>query len=52
MLPNSTSTLVSVDDSDAVGRAVLKAEACDSLVPGIDDGWDLIEAAALAEGLI
>ena len=47
-----TSTLVSVDDTDAVGRAVLKAEACDRLVAGIDDGWDIIEAAALAEGLI
>ncbi len=47
-----TSALVSVDDSDEVGRAVLKAEACDGLVPGIQDGWELVEAAALEEGLI
>ena len=47
-----TAALVSVDDADAAGRAVLKAEACDRLVPGIQDGWDLVEAAALAEGLI
>ncbi len=47
-----TAALVSVDDSDEIGRAVLKAEACDRLVPGIDDGWELVEAAALAEGLI
>ncbi|MYC31748.1 MAG: phosphate/phosphite/phosphonate ABC transporter substrate-binding protein [Chloroflexi bacterium] len=47
-----TRALVSVDDSDEVGRAVLKAEACDRLVAGIDEGWELVEAAALAEGLI
>ena len=47
-----TAALVSVDDSDEVGRAVLKAEACDRLVPRIQDGWDLVEAAAIAEGLI
>ena len=47
-----TAALVSVDDSDETGRAVLKAEACDRLLPGIDDGWELVEKAALAEGLI
>ncbi len=47
-----TAALVSVDDSDEAGRAVLKAEACDRLAPGIQDGWELVEAAALAEGLI
>jgi ABC-type phosphate/phosphonate transport system substrate-binding protein len=43
---------VSIDDSDAVGRTVLKAEGCRSIVPGISEGWDLIEAAALEEGLL
>ena len=43
---------VSIDDSDAVGRAVLKAEECRSVVSGISEGWDLIEAAALEEGLL
>ena len=47
-----TAALVSVDDSDETGRAVLKAEACDRLLPGIQDGWELVEAAAIAEGLI
>ena len=47
-----TAALVSVDDGDDAGRAVLKAEACDRLLPGIEDGWDLVEAAAIAEGLI
>ena len=47
-----TAALVAVNDHDAAGRAVLKAEACDRLVPGIEEGWELVEAAALAEGLI
>ena len=47
-----TAAFVSVDDSAEVGRAVLKAEACDHLLPGIQDGWELVEAAALEEGLI
>ena len=47
-----TAALVSVDDTDETGRAVLKAEACDRLLPGIQDGWELVEAAALEEGLI
>ena len=48
----ATAALVAVDDTDAAGRAVLKAEACDRLVAGIAEGWDVVEAAALAEGLI
>ena len=38
--------------SDEVEEAVLKGEACSSFVPGIQDGWELIEEAALAEGLV
>ena len=30
----------------------MKGEACNSFVPGIQDGWDLIEAAAVSEGLV
>ena len=48
----ATTALVSVDDGDAAGRAVLKAEACERLVPGIQDGWELVAQAALAERLI
>ena len=47
-----TAALVSVDDGDAAGRAVLEAEACERLVVGVQEGWELVEAAALAEGLI
>ncbi len=47
-----TAALVAVDDGDEAGRAVLKAEACDRLLPGIEDGWELVEAAALEEGLL
>ncbi len=47
-----TDALASVDDSDEAGRATLKTEACDRLIPGIQEGWELVEAAALAEGLI
>ena len=47
-----TSALISVDDTDDAGRAVLRAEACDRILPGIQDGWELVEAAALEEGLI
>ena len=43
---------LSVTGSDDVERAVLKGEACNSFVPGVPDGWELIEAAALAEGLV
>ena len=43
---------LSVTGSDSVEEAVLKGEACNSFVPGIEVGWDLIEAAAVAEGLV
>lgn len=46
------SALLSVTSDDPVGRQVLEGEACDHFVPGNDDGWDLIEKAAEAEGLI
>ena len=43
---------LSVTDADPVGKSVLEGEACDHFVPGTDVGWELIEKAALAEGLI
>ncbi len=43
---------LSVTGTDAVEKAVLKGEACSSFVPGIDNGWELIEAAAVSEGLV
>lgn len=43
---------VSVDDRDPVGKAVLEAGGCSGLVPGISEGWEVIEKAAAEEGLI
>ena len=43
---------LSVTSDDPVGKAVLDGEACDHFVPGNDLGWELIEKAAEAEGLI
>ena len=46
------SAFISVTADDSVGKAVLDGEACNNFVPGMDSGWELIEKAALAEGLI
>ena len=46
------SALLSVTADDPVGKAVLEGEACDHFVPGTDIGWELVEKAAEAEGLI
>ena len=46
------SAFLSVTADDPVGKAVLDGEACDHFVSGIDTGWDLIEQAAVSEGLI
>ena len=46
------SAFLSVTGEDEVERAVLKGEACNSFVPGIQEGWSLIEEAAISEGLV
>lgn len=43
---------LSITGSDDVERAVLEGEACDSFVAGVQDGWEIIEDAAVAEGLV
>ena len=43
---------LSLTDEDPVGKSVLEGEDCDHFVPGTDIGWELIEKAAEAEGLI
>ena len=43
---------VSVDGSNDEGKAILEAEACASLHPGISEGWELLEKAAQEEGLL
>ena len=46
------SAFLSITGSDEVEEIVLRGEACDSFVPGIEHGWDIIEAAAVDEGLV
>jgi len=46
------SAFLSVTADDPVGKMVLEGEACDHFVPGNDIGWELVEKAAEAEGLI
>ena len=46
------SAFLSITGSDEVERAVLEGEACDSFVAGIQEGWKIIEDAAVAEGLV
>jgi ABC-type phosphate/phosphonate transport system substrate-binding protein len=43
---------LSVTGSDEVEQSVLRGEACSGFVSGIDYGWELIEAAAVSEGLV
>ena len=41
----------SVGGNDPIGKAILDAEGCDSLLRGISEGWEIVEKAAVAEGL-
>lgn len=43
---------LAVDYNDPVGKAVLDAEGCKTFVPGITQGWEMLEKAAEAEGLL
>ena len=43
---------LSVTYEDPIGKLVLEGEDCDHFVQGTDTGWELIEKAAEAEGLI
>ena len=42
----------SVDGDDPIVKAILEAEECNSLLPGISEGWEIMEKAAEAEGLV
>ena len=46
------STFLSMTGDDEVGQIVMRGEACDSFVSGIQHGWDLIESPAVDEGLV
>lgn len=43
---------ISVNGNDPAGKAVLEAEGCSALVPGISEGWEILDKAAAAEGLV
>ena len=43
---------LSITGSDEVERAVLEGESCSSFVEGVEVGWEIIEDAAVAEGLV
>ena len=43
---------LSITGSDEVERAVLEGEGCNSFVAGVEGGWEIIEDAAVAEGLV
>ena len=43
---------LSVDSSDPDGKSVLGAEGCSSFVSGIEHGWEILEKAAIDEGLV
>ena len=46
------SAFLSVTADDPVGKAVLDCEACNHFVRGMEEGWELIENAAITESLI
>jgi hypothetical protein len=37
---------------DPLGKTALDAEGCKSFLPGITEGWELLEEVAEEEGLI
>lgn len=41
-----------VDYGDPLGKEVLDAEGCKAFLPGITEGWEILEKAAEAEGLV
>ena len=47
-----TDAFVTISDQDADGKAVLDGEHCSYFVPGMTEGWDFLEEAAVTEGVI
>ncbi|MCI0771315.1 MAG: PhnD/SsuA/transferrin family substrate-binding protein [Chloroflexi bacterium] len=44
--------LLSIDSNDSLGKSILDAEGCAGFVPGVDEGWDMLEKVAAEEGLV
>jgi len=47
-----TDAFVTISDQNADGKAVLDGEHCSYFVPGMTEGWEFLEDAAVKEGLI
>ena len=47
-----TQAFVSITAQNPVGKAILEGEACNAFVPGMLEGWDVLERAAEQEGLL
>ncbi len=47
-----TEAFIAISDQDADGKAVLDGEHCSYFVPGMEEGWEFLEKAALEEGII
>ena len=43
---------LAITGADDVERVVLEGEGCDGFVPGVQEGWEIIEEAAVSEGLV
>ena len=47
-----TDAFVTMSDQDPDGKAVLDGEHCSYFIPGMTEGWEFLEDAAVKEGLI
>ena len=47
-----TQAFVSMAYDDPLGKTALEAEGCQAFVPGVTEGWEVLEAAAEEEGLL
>jgi phosphonate transport system substrate-binding protein len=43
---------LAITGSDEMERKVLEGEGCNSFVAGVEEGWEIIEDAAVTEGLV
>jgi phosphonate transport system substrate-binding protein len=47
-----THAFVSMQYDDPLGKTALEAEGCKAFVPGVTEGWEVLEAVAEEEGLL
>lgn len=47
-----TRAFVSMDYNDPLGKTAMDAEGCKAFLPGIIEGWEVLESVAQSEGLI